>query len=79
MYLQRLLGFRTPEYVHLPLMVGPDGERLSKRHGDVTLGDCLHLGFSAPAVREALLRSLEAGTNGWDRSSSLAQWLKSLL
>lgn len=78
-YLQRLLGFRTPEYVHLPLMVGPDGERLSKRHGDVTLSDCLRLGFSALAVREALLRSLEVGTNGWDRSSSLSQWLKSLL
>ena len=79
MYLQRLLGFRTPEYVHLPLMVGPDGHRLSKRHGDVTLGDCLRLGFSPRAVRIALLRSLIEGTNGWDESSSLEQWLKSLL
>jgi len=78
-YLQRLLGFRTPEYVHLPLMFGPDGHRLSKRHGDVTLSDCLRLGFSATAVRSALLHSLELGTNGWDSSSSLAQWLKSLL
>jgi len=66
MYLQRLLGFRTPEYVHLPLMVGPDGQRLSKRHGDVSLGDCLRLGFSAHAVRTALLRSLDEGSNGWD-------------
>lgn len=79
MYLQRLLGFRTPEYVHLPLMVGPDGQRLSKRHGDVSLRDCLRLGFSAHAVRTALLRSLDEGSNGWDESSSLAQWLKSLL
>lgn len=78
-YLQKLLGFRTPEYVHLPLMVGPDGHRLSKRHGDVTLGACLRLGFSASAVRTALLRSLDVGTNGWDESSSLSQWLKSLL
>lgn len=78
-YLQKLLGFRTPEYIHLPLIVGPDGQRLSKRHGDVTLGDCLRLGFSAAAVRTALLKSLEVGTNGWDESSSLAQWLKSLL
>ena len=78
-YLQKLLGFRTPEYIHLPLIVGPDGQRLSKRHGDGTLGDCLRLGFSAAAVRTALLKSLEVGTNGWDESSSLAQWLKSLL
>lgn len=78
-YLQQLLGFSTPEYVHLPLMIGPDGERLSKRHGAVTLGDCLRLGFSANAVRAALLRSLEVGTNGWGQSSSLSQWLKLLL
>ncbi len=78
-YLQKLLGFRTPDYIHLPLIVGPDGQRLSKRHGDVSLGDCLQLGFSTAEVRTALFRSLEVGTNGWDESSSLAQWLKSLL
>ena len=78
-YLQKLLGFRTPEYVHIPLMVGPDGQRLSKRHGDVTLTDCLRLGFSADAVRSALMNSLDRGTNGWGASSSLEQWLKSLL
>jgi len=78
-YLQRLLNFRTPEYVHIPLMVGPDGRRLSKRHGDVTLGDCFSLGFSADAVRAALLRSFDLGTNGWQESSSLTQWLESLL
>lgn len=78
-YLQQVLGFRTPEYVHLPLMIGPDGDRLSKRHGDATLSDCLRLGFSAVAVRAALLLSLEVGTNGWNQSSSLSQWLKSLL
>ena len=78
-YLQSLLGYEHPEYVHLPLMVGPDGERLAKRHGDVTLGDCLRLGFSADAVRRALLRSLEVGSNGWAPSSSLSEWLKSLL
>lgn len=79
MHLQMLLGFRTPGYVHVPLLCGPDGNRLSKRHGDVTLGDCLRLGFAPSDVRCALLRSLEVGTNGWDQSSSLAQWLKSLL
>lgn len=78
-HLQVLLGFRTPEYVHLPLIVGPDGQRLSKRHGDVTLKDCTELGFSAAEVRRALLRSLVLGTNGWDESSNLSQWLKSLL
>ena len=30
-YLQRLLGLPTPEYYHVPLLVAPDGRRLSKR------------------------------------------------
>jgi len=79
MYLQSLLGFSHPEYAHLPLLVGPDGQRLAKRHGDVTLADCLRLGFSADQVRRALLRSFEVGSNGWTPSSSLSEWLKSLL
>lgn len=37
--LQGLLGYPTPEYHHVPLMMGPDGERLTKRHGAVTLAD----------------------------------------
>src|SRR3954451_1171930 len=35
----RLLGLREPAYVHVPLMLGPDGARLAKRHGAVTLAD----------------------------------------
>jgi glutamyl-tRNA synthetase len=58
-YLQKLLGFPTPEYVHVGLVVGPDGERLAKRHGSVTLGDWLAAGRSAASLREALLRTLE--------------------
>ena len=29
----------VPRYVHVPLMLGPDGRRLAKRHGAVTLGE----------------------------------------
>lgn len=31
-HLQRLLGLPTPRHLHLPLVLGPDGEKLSKRH-----------------------------------------------
>ena len=37
-WLQRQLGFPTPRYFHLPLLVAPDGRRLSKRDGDLELG-----------------------------------------
>ncbi len=38
-HLARLLGVPEPEYLHVPLVVGLDGERLAKRHGAVTLED----------------------------------------
>lgn len=37
-YLQRLLGLPTPEYYHVPLLVAPDGRRLSKREYDLDMG-----------------------------------------
>ena len=38
MYLQELFGFAHPEYAHIPMLVAPDGRRLSKRDGDLDLG-----------------------------------------
>ena len=32
-YLQQQLGLATPRYLHTPLIVGPDGRKLSKQHG----------------------------------------------
>ena len=37
--LARLLGLAAPAYAHVPLVLGPDSERLAKRHGAVTLAD----------------------------------------
>ena len=38
MYLQSLLGFSHPEYAHVPMLLAPDGRRLSKRDKDLDLG-----------------------------------------
>lgn len=36
-YIQRLLGFSEPRYAHVPLLVSPEGRRLSKRDRDLDL------------------------------------------
>jgi len=37
LWLARALGLAEPSYAHVPLVLGPDGQRLAKRHGSVTL------------------------------------------
>jgi glutamyl-tRNA synthetase len=39
MYLQELFGFKHPEYGHVPMLLAPDGRRLSKRDKDLDLGE----------------------------------------
>lgn len=39
MYLQELFGFAHPVYAHVPMLVAPDGRRLSKRDKDLDLGE----------------------------------------
>ena len=39
MYLQSLFGFPHPEYGHVPMLLAPDGRRLSKRDRDLDLGE----------------------------------------
>lgn len=51
-YLAHELGYPQPEYVHVPLVVGPEGRRLAKRDGAVTLRE-----MGEPA---AVFRSLAA-------------------
>lgn len=56
--LYRLLDLAQPVYAHLPLVLGPDGSRLAKRHGAVTLADRVEAGESVDQVRDWLSRSL---------------------
>lgn len=65
-HLQKLLGYATPTYGHVPLVVGNDGERLAKRHGAVTLSDLAAQGVSATEVRDVLWRSLGQSGNTWN-------------
>jgi glutamyl-tRNA synthetase len=70
----RRLGYRIPEYAHVPLVRGPDGERLAKRHGAVTLDELTAAGHSVDQVVSALVRSLGLSLPGGriDRLRELA-------
>ena len=57
-HLQQLLGLPEPAWFHVPLVLGPDGDRLAKRDGAVTLEDRLEQGDSPGRVVAVLASSL---------------------
>ncbi len=48
------LGAPQPLYAHLPLLHGPDGKKLSKRHGAASVGELRDAGYLPAAVRNYL-------------------------
>ena len=72
--LYRRLGWEPPAYWHLPLVVGRDGLRLAKRHGDTRVASYRAAGLSPGRLLSALARSC-----GWlapgEAVSSLAELL----
>ena len=79
MYLQELFGFPHPTYGHVPLLMAPDGRRLSKRDKDLDLGQLRQrcapeqllgaLAFSAGLLekREAVSARELASVFTWDK------------
>jgi glutamyl-tRNA synthetase len=50
------LGWPTPAFAHIPLIHGPDGAKLSKRHGAQAVGEFADMGYLPEAVRNYLAR-----------------------
>jgi glutamyl-tRNA synthetase len=50
----RALGHEPPRYAHLPLLHGPDGRKLSKRHGAASVQELRDAGYLPAAVRNYL-------------------------
>lgn len=71
-----LMGLPEPEYGHLPLVFGPDGRKLAKRHGASSLlsqdaasnirGACRYLGLLPPPELESVAELLEWATSSFD-------------
>lgn len=54
----RALSLEEPAYLHLPLVLGSDGERLAKRHGATSLVELAERGVSAASIVGHLAASL---------------------
>ncbi len=52
----RALGARPPVYAHVPMILGPDGKRLSKRHGAMSVTEFRDRGYLPEAVINYLVR-----------------------
>jgi glutamyl-tRNA synthetase len=50
MLIQQAIGAPTPVYGHLPLLHGPDGKKLAKRHGATSVQDLREAGYLPEAV-----------------------------
>ncbi len=50
------MDWNIPEYAHLPLILGPDGAKLSKRHGATGVAEYANMGYLPEAMRNYLLR-----------------------
>jgi len=54
--LYRAFGWEPPEFAHLPMMLSPKGEKLSKRNGSVSVQEYRDKGFSPMGVLNYLVR-----------------------
>src|SRR5467141_3610074 len=63
--LYRAIGAQAPVFGHVPMINGPDGKKLSKRHGATAVGDYQHMGILPAAMRNFL--ALLGWSPGGDR------------
>jgi glutamyl-tRNA synthetase len=72
-HIQNALGYPELEYAHLPLVLGSDKKRLSKRHAATSLGEYKELGYLDSAILNTLARL------GWSRGENEVFYLDDLI
>ena len=72
-HIQNALGYPELEYAHLPLVLGPDKKRLSKRHAATSLEEYKKDGYLDSAIVNTLARL------GWSKGSEEVFYMKDLI
>ena len=72
-HIQNALGYPELEYAHLPLVLGTDKKRLSKRHAATSLQEYKELGYLDSAILNTLARL------GWSRGEKEVFYLEDLI
>ena len=73
MHIQQALGYNLLEYAHLPLVLGENKKRLSKRDAVTSLDEYLNLGYLPTSMINVLARL------GWSKGDSEIFYMKDLL
>jgi len=73
MHIQQALGYNSLEYAHLPLVLGENKKRLSKRDAVTSLDEYLNLGYLPTSMINVLARL------GWSKGDSEIFYMKDLL
>ena len=71
--IQNALGYPELEYAHLPLVLGADKKRLSKRHAATSLEEYKHKGYLDSAMLNTLARL------GWSKGDNEVFYLENLI
>ena len=72
-HIQKALEYPELEYAHLPLVLGPDKKRLSKRHAATSLEEYKEAGYLDSAILNTLARL------GWSKGENEVFYLKDLI
>ncbi len=72
-HIQNALGYPELEYAHLPLVLGPDKKRLSKRHAATSLEEYKKNGYLDSAIINTLARL------GWSKGNEEVFYMKDLI
>jgi nondiscriminating glutamyl-tRNA synthetase len=75
--LYEALGWKPPQFAHIPMILGPDRQRLSKRHGATSVDQCREQGYLADALvnfLSLLSWSSESGDEILDRQRLISEF-----